>query len=838
MIIQRILRIAPASALALAAATSPYHAQVQLSGDVHDGQGGPLLGGVVYHAQTKLDVPASETLTVHAGAVIKFKTGLDWNIDVDGTLDVNGTSELPVVFTSILDDTAGGDSALDGPTTPGRGDWGGLNVRAGGALDLEHAEIRFAGFGGWSSVWCNAGTVDLRHCTIRDGGNEGVTFNQQDTPFTRIEDCAFVGCEGYALDDVPLEVVPGIANNTAAGNGVDAMRCPGSVGTDVEVGAVIGPENCLEGALVIDGVVTVAEGAELRLLAGAIVKVDAASSTRWVVHGDLRLEGTAVDPVVITTTGDDSWAGDTLGDGPTTGNAGDWTGIRIHATGSLVADHAVLRYGGKTGESSSSMMLLAAGGPITLRDCELRDAQRSAFDADGSTAAIVVERCDFVDNEDYPIVDLHWEAVHGLDDNTASGNGAGDFPRMSNLPVTASAEVRARNQINGVLGWTNFLNISTGGTLTLHKGVVLKTLGDDRITVAGSLQALGTPHEPVVFTTIDDDEYAGDSNGDGPSLGTPGTWAGLQIEPDAGPTTLRNLRVRFGGASHPGVWVRSPLTDLRAVRVERCSRQGFELDDAASVVNCTAFQNGLAGFELDGGAFDVLHATSVGNGGDGFDHGVPYTGVVRNSVAWGNGGSNYDGFEPGELVHSCGDATLAGVDGNVGGDPLLANELGGDLRLTVASPCVDAGDFATGLALVFDAQEHSRILPGSPTSIARPDMGAFELAHWVLEVSGRAAPGESLTLRTFGEDGLAFFLFGLLDDTVYIDQLGFITAGVQTLQVLPVVTPVNTSWDALIGSSASFLGVEFGLQAAGLSSVTPDFLHFTNLYRGRFEPAL
>lgn len=826
---------APATLLTLAGSAA---AQVSISGAVYDGNGGPLLAGTVYHAQTKLDVPAGQTLTVQPGAVVKFKTGLDWNIDVVGTLDVDGTAAEPVVFTSILDDTAGGDTGADGPTAGAPGGWAGLLVHASGVLDAEHAEVRFGGFGGWSSVWCNGGTVDLRHCTIRDADNEGVTFNQQDTPFTRIENCAFVDCEGYALDDVPIEVVPGIRNNTASGCGVDAIRMPGSTGLVVQANTTIGPESCLNGALVVDGVLTVEAGVELVFGAGTVIKVDPSSSTRWVVDGTLRLAGTEGDPVVITSTADDSTAGDTLKDGPTSGAPGDWTGMRATATGAIVADHAVIRHGGKTGETSSSMTVASAGGALTLRDCVVRDCARSAVDASGDDVPIVIERCDFVDNEDYPILDLRWESVAGLLDNTASGNGAGDYVRMASNAVSGDAVVRARNQINGVLVWTNFLNVAPGGKLTLHKGVVLKTDDSDRITISGAIDVLGTPHEPVVFTTIVDDEYAGDTNGDGPSAGAPGAWAGLRIDPSAAASTLRNLRIRYSGNSNPGVWSRSPLTAIRAVRVEHGSRDGFEIDAAASVVNCTAWSNGMQGFNLDSGTCDLVHATASGNGAEGIDLGGLYGGVVRSSIAWGNGGPEIAGATAGELVDSCGDPALAGVDGNLFADPSFANQAGGDLRLTAGSPCVDAASLATALPLVFDAQDHSRALPGAAFQPAVPDMGAFELAHWVLFVQGSAAIGETLTVETIGEDGLALLAFGKLDATYFYPAYGFLTAGVATLIVLPGSTPVNTSFPAPINPEPALIGVDFGLQAIGVSLVSPGFLHFTNLYRGRFEPAL
>ena len=821
--------------LALTGLTGSAHAQITLSGAVFDGSGGPLLAGTVYHAGTTLSVPAGQTLTVQEGAILKFKTGAAWQLVVDGTLAVQGSAALPVTFTSIPDDSAGGDTGADGPSAGASGDWAGIRVNAAGLLDADHLEVRFAGFGGWSAVWVQGGSLDLRDSTFRDSANSGFNFNQTDAAFASIEGCAVLGCEDFAMDGVPIDSLPGIKNNSASGNGVDAVRLPGTTGLVVETDVTIGPEHCLNGALLVQGALNQDPGTELVLKAGTVIKMLPASATRWSLLGTLRLEGTAAEPVVLTSGDDDDHGGDTFGDGPTSGAPGDWAGIRVNAGAALEADHAVLRHGGKS-ESLAVPIVWAQGGSITLRDTTVRDCLRSGLEAAGSLAPITVQNCDFVDNERWPVVDLRWESLAGFDGNTASGNGLGDYIRMSAQQVEGDAAVEARNQINGVIVFETQLNVAPGARLILHKGVVLKT-ENDLVRVQGALDVLGTPFEPVVFTTLTDDAVAGDTNGDGPSAGVPGEWPGVRYDPEAAASTMEHAVVRYSGASNAGVWSRTPLLTLRSVRVEHGSRDGFELDDAAAAENLVAWDNSLLGIKLDGGGFDLIHATAAGNGQAGIDHGGFYTGVIRNSISWGNGGAgNYAGVSAGDLVFSNGDPALAGPSGNLHVDPLFVDEIGGDLRLGAGSPCVDAADTAAALPLVFDHDQHSRALPSGP-GLALADMGAHERAHWTLTVAGSAAAGEILTLGTAGAPGAAIFGLGLLDGELFFPPFGYLTCGVQPLFVIHVAA-VGDTFDVTVPEAEPWYGVEFGLQAFAMSSVTPGFAHFTNLYRCRFQPPL
>src|SRR5262249_42160327 len=114
-------------------------------------------------------------LSIAAGQVLKTGIG-DPLIVVQGTLLGNGTASAPIIFTSARDDTAGGDTNNNGPTTGANGDWNRIEFKDGSTGNvLDHVEIRYGGgYGGSAEIAIGNAGVTISNGVIRNSYTHGV----------------------------------------------------------------------------------------------------------------------------------------------------------------------------------------------------------------------------------------------------------------------------------------------------------------------------------------------------------------------------------------------------------------------------------------------------------------------------------------------------------------------------------------------------------------------------------------------------------------------------------------------------------------------------------------
>lgn len=110
-------------------------------------------------------------LKINSGAIVDITPGSIFKIHdtntlfVYGTLNTNGTAESPVIFTSLKDDSFGGDTNNDGTaTTPQPGDWNLIFVADNGKVFFNCVILRY----GNDAIYKNGSNTELslQNCDI------------------------------------------------------------------------------------------------------------------------------------------------------------------------------------------------------------------------------------------------------------------------------------------------------------------------------------------------------------------------------------------------------------------------------------------------------------------------------------------------------------------------------------------------------------------------------------------------------------------------------------------------------------------------------------------------
>ena len=147
--------------------------------------------------------------------------------------------------------------------------------------------------------------------------------------------------------------------------------------------------------------------------------------------------------------------------------------------------------------------------------------------ADGASTALTVSGCTFLDHTKHPVA-VSPASLVGVtfSDNTFSGNN----PDRILVKAGTIAANTTLVPSGGPLELDDGVTVAAGVTLTVEPGVMVMGQSGTQLQIRGDLQALGTPTQPITFTSALDT---------GPSQ-----WYGLVFVGGTG--HLRHVTVRYG----------------------------------------------------------------------------------------------------------------------------------------------------------------------------------------------------------------------------------------------------------------------------------------------------
>lgn len=140
--------------------------------------------------------------------------------------------------------------------------------------------------------------------------------------------------------------------------------------------------------------------------------------------------------------------------------------------------------------------------------------------------------------------DTEFPAALSTEDETPFNLLATTLPVVDHCGAISANQSWATGKVHRI---TCDVTVNAGVTLTVQAGAVVKFEGTG-LLINGALRAAGSATNGIVFTSIKDDAYGGDTNGDG-TVSTPaaGNWTTITTA-GRGNATLLYTRVQYGGS--------------------------------------------------------------------------------------------------------------------------------------------------------------------------------------------------------------------------------------------------------------------------------------------------
>lgn len=223
-----------------------------------------------------------------------------------------------------------------------------------------------------------------------------------------------------------------------------------------------------------------------------------------------------------------------------------------------------------------------------------------------------------------------------------------------------------------------FMSIESGAQLTIPAGMNIRFPVNENLFVRGVLLVQGTKDEPVIFTSIRDDDY-GEMLFDGPeTFAQPGDWGTISVEA-GGSVDMDHAIVRNGGK--PGLYSSSfggSIMNmggdlfLQAVEMKRNSLFAVYHDSGTTTITESVIEDNAQGIRANKGHIEITQSSILANIGAGIEGLQDSIADARNNW-WGSITGPYD---PDRNPSGLGDEVVS--SGTVLIDPWLSAPPGTD----------------------------------------------------------------------------------------------------------------------------------------------------------------
>ncbi len=585
-----------------------------------------VLQDLYFNVTGIIHVYSGAILTINPGSLVKFNSTAALFIGYysAATLIANGTSGIPITFTS-------------NESTPAPGDWRGIvffNSTVDGSTILDYCTIEYGGYEDTynSNINCDNASPTIQNCTIRHSDGYGIYCDNNSAPTLTNNTLSNNGSYPISLYCGILDTH--VTGNTGSGNGTDAI--------EVRDGSITSNRTWVPQDLyfnVTGGVIHVYSDGILTINPGCLVKFNSIGglSIGYYSAGTLIANGTSGSPITFTSN-------------ESTPAPGDWRGIvfwNSTVDGSTIMDYCAVEYGGYGSHNSNINCDQASP---TIQNCTVRHSDGYGIYCDNNAAPTLTNNT-INDNGSYPISEYCNMLDSNVTGNTGSGNG------------TDAIQVRSGN-ITLSHTWVPqdlYFNVTGGGThvysdaiLTINPGCLVKFDAGTGIYFgyygAAALIADGTSGNPITFT----------SNESTPS---PADWEGIVFynSTDDSATIMDYCTVEYGGyGSHnSNINCNQASPTIQHCKIRNSDGHGIYTtgSGALPLISCSRITNNVNGVYAMSNSIPTIADCSIsGNTSYGVYNNSSSVTLDAENNWWGSA----DG--PGGVGPGSGDAVSANVD--------------------------------------------------------------------------------------------------------------------------------------------------------------------------------